>query len=228
MSEQTGGGAPARATLGVRWVRIGILICVVIVLYGLARWVDELLIAQLNLELTHARELVLHRTIMTTTAIYVVLMAVPFMPSAEIGLTMLMVFGARIAFLVYVSTVVALVIAYAIGRLIPTPVLTKACRFLGLRRAGDFLQRLAPLPGPERAALLLREAPTRIIPFLVRHRFLALAVLLNVPGNIVIGGGGGIALVAGMSRLFPFPFYLLTVALAVVPVPLIVFLTEQA
>lgn len=36
-------------------------------------------------------------------------------------------------------------------------------------------------------------------------RYVALAVLLNIPGNVVIGGGGGIAFAAGMTRLFSFP-----------------------
>jgi len=34
-------------------------------------------------------------------------------------------------------------------------------------------------------------------------------------------GVGGIALIAGMSRLFPFPKYVLLVCLAITPVPLI-------
>lgn len=45
--------------------------------------------------------------------------------------------------------------------------------------------------------------------------------------NILIGGGGGIALMAGMSRLFPLPVYLLTVICAVAPVPLFMVLAEQ-
>src|SRR5512143_321222 len=48
-----------------------------------------------------------------------------------------------------------------------------------------------------------------------------LAVLFNLPGNVVIGDGGGIALIAGMSRLFPFPKYVLLVCLAITPVPLL-------
>ena len=48
-----------------------------------------------------------------------------------------------------------------------------------------------------------------------------LAVLFNVPGNTIIGGGGGIGLIAGMSRLFPFPKFVLLVCLAITPVPLL-------
>lgn len=60
------------------------------------------------------------------------------------------------------------------------------------------------------------------MPRLLRHRYLALAVALNLPGNTLLGGGGGIALMAGLSGLYPMPAYLTTVAIAVAPVPLLV------
>jgi hypothetical protein len=41
----------------------------------------------------------------------------------------------------------------------------------------------------------------------------------------LIGGGGGIALVTGMSRLIPYPQFLLVLALAIAPVPLGFYLT---
>jgi len=47
-------------------------------------------------------------------------------------------------------------------------------------------------------------------------------VALNIPGNYVIGGGGGIALIAGVSRVYSIPGFLLTILLAVAPVPLAV------
>ncbi len=48
---------------------------------------------------------------------------------------------------------------------------------------------------------------------------------LNIPGNTLIGGGGGISLAAGMSRLFRVWRFLLVLAIAVAPVPLIIVLT---
>jgi len=61
----------------------------------------------------------------------------------------------------------------------------------------------------------------------LRHRYLALAVLFNLPGNMLIGGGGGIALIAGMSGLYRSTNYFITVTLAVAPVPLIISFTEM-
>ncbi|NNL35816.1 MAG: hypothetical protein HKP35_08360 [Silicimonas sp.] len=54
----------------------------------------------------------------------------------------------------------------------------------------------------------------------MRNRYLALAIAINVPGNSLVGGGGGLAFVAGASGLFSFPAFLLTIMLAVAPVPL--------
>jgi len=68
---------------------------------------------------------------------------------------------------------------------------------------------------PPSAPLVLRG--------LLRYRYVALAVAINTPGNVILGGGGGLALMAGLSRLFsPLPF-LLTVLIAVLPVPLLFF-----
>jgi hypothetical protein len=61
-----------------------------------------------------------------------------------------------------------------------------------------------------------------VVPFLLRHRYLALAIALNLPGNFLLGGGGGIALLAGVSRLYAVPGFLATVTCAVAPVPLAV------
>lgn len=92
-----------------------------------------------------------------------------------------------------------------------------------LERARRLVPELEPLDAEERFRFLARSTPSRIVPFLLRHRYLVLAVLFNVPGNAIIGGGGGIGLIAGMSRLFPFPKYVLLVCLAITPVPMLSF-----
>jgi len=63
-------------------------------------------------------------------------------------------------------------------------------------------EEIEPLEKKERLNLLIDRAPKRLLPLLLRHRYLALAAALNIPGNYIIGGGGGIALFAGVSRLF--------------------------
>jgi hypothetical protein len=76
-----------------------------------------------------------------------------------------------------------------------------------------------------RKEFLLSQSASPLLPLAMRFRFIALMVLLNVPGNSVLSGGGGISMVAGHSRLFRFPSFLAAVAIAVAPVPLFLFLT---
>jgi len=78
----------------------------------------------------------------------------------------------------------------------------------------------------QRLRFLLQSAPTRIVPFLLRYRYLIIGILFNLPGNALIGGGGGIGLIAGMSKLFPFPKYLLLICLAITPGPIIFLLRD--
>ena len=44
---------------------------------------------------------------------------------------------------------------------------------------------------------------------------------INLPGNMVLGGGGGLAMMAGMSKIFSVGRYLLLVAVAISPLPII-------
>jgi hypothetical protein len=81
--------------------------------------------------------------------------------------------------------------------------------------------QLAPLSREQKLDFLLKTAPSRIVPFLLKHRFFMIAIILNLPGNALIGGGGGIGLIAGMSRMYPFPKYLFLVSVAITPLPLL-------
>jgi uncharacterized integral membrane protein len=45
---------------------------------------------------------------------------------------------------------------------------------------------------------------------------------LNLPGNSVLGGGGGIAALCGLSRQFYWWRYVLTLIVATAPIPLLV------
>ncbi|MDX1483238.1 MAG: hypothetical protein R3229_02050 [Alphaproteobacteria bacterium] len=218
--------AAARRRVQVRWGRLALIVAGLLGLYLLGQWITEMVARQFGLVMHVRSEPTFHILIMTASAIYVALMAVPFMPGVEIGVTMILMFGTKICFLVYLCTVAALIPPYLIGRLIPLRYCVRASAFLGLGRVSQLLREIEPLDAEARLAFLLAKAPDRITPFLLRHRFLALAVVLNLPGNMVIGGGGGIAMLAGVSGLYPLPAYLLTVALAVAPVPVVIALSE--
>lgn len=157
---------------------------------------------------------------------YIVLTAIPFVPGTEIGVALLMVFGAEVAPVVYLSTVLALSLAFTVGRLVPEPKLAVWLKRYGFLRAADLLEAFARL-GPERRdRYLTRTAPRWLRPWLVDHRMITFVVLINLPGNTLLGGGGGIALVTGLSKLMPVRQFLLGVTLAVAPVPIAVMLAS--
>ena len=159
---------------------------------------------------------------------YALLIAVPFMPGVEIGISLLLLKGAPIAPFVYLATVLGLLLAFSAGRMLPPRWLRGVLEDLRLRRACHLVDRLTPLSGEARLTLLAERAPDWLKPFVGRWRYLVLAVLINLPGNAVIGGGGGIALTAGFSRLFQTGWTALTFAIAVLPVPLTVWMTGYA
>lgn len=210
----------------VRWGRLTIIGLAALAVYFLGQYVADMVMHRFDLVMHVRSEPTFHRLIMTASGIYMALMAIPFMPAVEVGLGMIAVFGAKICFLIYVCTVLALIPPYIVGRLIPAKYCAKAFGFFGLTKAQHLMEKIAPLPPDGRLSYLLDNVPTRIGPFLLRHRFLALAVLINIPGNMVIGGGGGIALLAGMTGIYPLSAYLLTIALAVAPLPILVTLAS--
>jgi len=196
-----------------------------VALYIAGRFAANLIADQFGFHLYPRLEPTMHRLILLATICYIILIAIPFMPGVEIGLSMIAFLGPKISFLVYVSTVFALVLTYTVGRFIPARYCAAALGFVGLTRAEELVNRITPLNAEQRLVYLTENAPPGILPFLLRHRYIALAAAINLPGNVLIGGGGGIALFAGISGLFPFPAYFLTIALAVAPVPLIISIT---
>ncbi len=160
--------------------------------------------------------------------VYALLIAVPFMPGIEIGISLLMLKGAAIAPLVYLATVLGLLIAFAAGRFLPQGWLRGLLADLRTRRACALIDQLAPMSRRERLDHLTQRAPAWLRPMIGPGRYVLLAVLINLPGNAVIGGGGGIAFASGFSRLYRPVFTALVIAIAVLPVPLIVWLSGSA
>ncbi len=199
-------------------LRIATLVAVLVV----ATWGAHLIRDALDLQIRPDNEQQVHRAIMFGLVAYVGLLALPFVPGAEIGIAMLAAFGAAIAPLIYVATVTSMTLAYTIGRFLPIGALERLLSFLRLRRAADLVARAAPLSREERLAMLLDGQPKRALSFGLRYRYVALALAVNTPGNSIIGGGGGIMMMAGLSGIFSPVATFVTVALAVSPVPLAV------
>ena len=213
----------SRLPTAIRWGAIVKVVCLIALLITaniLARDYMEVL----HFPIRPGNEDVVHRTIMVSAVLYALLLAVPFVPGAEIGVGLLVMLGAPIALLVYLCTVAGLSLSFILGRLIPLSVLARFAKDIKLDRTSNLLKSIEPLSKKQRLAYLADKAPKRFLPLLLRYRYLALAVALNIPGNYLIGGGGGIALFAGVSRLYSVPGFLITILLSVAPVPIAVML----
>jgi hypothetical protein len=211
--------APRPVSSYPRWVRIaGVVVYAGLLLIGY--WGSGWLTAGLGLTPGEGALIVNDGKVWFAISTYTLLLALPFVPGIEISVALLATFGAAIAIQIYLATVAAFVLAYLIGRMVPHKFLSAFFRFIGLGSADALMERLAPLSRKERLALIVEQAPRRFIPTLVRYRYVALVLAFNLPGNAVLGGGGGIALLAGLSGMFSFPHYLVAASIAALPVPL--------
>lgn len=206
-----------RAVRRGRYLKFTLLILMLVGLHYTGVWLEE----QINFAgITPRQAVIRDLLIFGVVLFYVLLMATPFMPGMEIGLGLMMLLGSQGAVLVYLATLAALSISYLVGRLIPTALVCRFLQWVHLDRAHALVLELEPLDRFERLHLLQDRLPERVSLFLVNHRYLTIAAALNMPGNALIGGGGGIGLMVGMSRLIPYGGYLILLALAVAPVPL--------
>ncbi len=204
-----------------RWLmlfRVGLIVVLIVCINLFARWLWH----QLEIEIRPSNEHMIHGIIIISLIVYTVLIAIPFVPSVEVGWGLMLLLGADLAPLVYLFTVIGLSVSFMGGRLIPESRLQTFLEDLSLKKTSRLVEKLKTLDTEQRLSLLLSRAPAKFIPNLLRHRYLAIAVALNIPGNTVIGGGGGISLAAGMSRLFGPCRFVLTLAVAVAPVPLLI------
>ncbi len=189
-----------------------------------ANFIAREITSALSLEIRPSTEDFVHRLIMASAAGYALLIAIPFVPGVEIGLAIIGVLGPQIVPLVYLCTLAGLIMSFLLGRMIPLRALSTLFEELRLVRISALLRSLEPLDRESRLAFLIQRAPKRLVPTLLRHRYLALAIAINLPGNILIGGGGGIAMSAGISGLYNTAGYILTVSIAVAPVPIAILL----
>ncbi len=216
--EISAGGVP-------RWLRIAVVALIYGSLLAVGHWGGGWLIDLVGMDPgtgTPSHDL---HVMIVGVVFYAALLAIPFVPGMEISLALLAVFGPEVAMAIYGATVAALALSCLIGRMLPVSLIATLLGSLGLQRARRLVQSLQPLSAEQRLEILIEHAPKRIVPLLLKHRYIAIMVALNMPGNAVIGGGGGIALLAGMSGLFTIPRFIASVSLAALPVPLAVMLS---
>jgi hypothetical protein len=209
--------ATAEISIFKLFIKLSLLIGFLVLLnYGGSRVIDHI-----NFQLWPEHENFIMTALWFSIGIYILWMAIPFVPGIELGLALMVMLGPQGVVLVYLCTLLSLSLSFALGRLISLKALARFLGWLHLHKARDLMHRLEPLNPQERLDALLQTAPSKIVPFLLEHRYLMVAFILNLPGNALIGGGGGIGLIAGMSKLYSFPRYLLVVSLAITPLPLL-------
>lgn len=155
---------------------------------------------------------------------YAILIAVPFIPGVEVGLTLMAMEGPWIAPWIYCATVVGLSLAFVLGESVSYRRLHTILADLHMRRVCLLIERVQPLNKADRLAMLQDRAPKWARPFVSRFRYVAMALLINLPGNSILGGGGGLMFIAGFSRLFHTIPMIGVTLLTVLPVPLAVWL----
>ena len=69
----------------LRWGRLALVLVGFVVVYLVGSFLADMVVHQFDFVMHVRSEPTLHLMIMTATAIYMVLMAIPFMPGAEIG-----------------------------------------------------------------------------------------------------------------------------------------------
>jgi len=167
-------------------------------------------------------------TVFSLLLLYALLLAIPFVPGIEIGISLMVVHGPAAAPFVHGATVFGLLLAYGLGQAFSDKF---SCRFLsgmGLERACNFVENMKSMNREQRLKTIEDSIPPWAAKSLIKHRYLMLALALNLPGNSLIGGGGGIAMVAGLSRLYsPVPFFVMLV-LASAPVPVLYYFFGSA
>ncbi|NOX41866.1 MAG: hypothetical protein GXP05_15610 [Alphaproteobacteria bacterium] len=208
-----------RAALARTALRLGVIVALAV----FANLGLNFVLAQLDGSTTAGMQIALTSVVIVSLIFYALLVAIPFVPGLEIGLSLMMMKGVSIAPFVFLATLGGLTLAYLVGRYLPDRLLYNLFADLRLKSACRLIDRLRPLDQQSRLDMLQARLPKYVSASLLRYRYVTIAILLNIPGNALIGGGGGIALISGLSRTFSTRGILLTFAIAVSPVPLAVY-----
>jgi len=210
------------SSFGSSW-RIIVVIVAIVLLSLAGKW----LVDQFGVNASSGHGDTVDFMIATALVVYMFAMALPFVPGIEIGLALMLLLGDTGILLVYAATQFALALSFLFGRLVPASTIADAFRWLGLLRAARFVTEIDTASSAERVALLAHSAPAPWLGRLAKHRYLVLAVVLNLPGNAFIGGAGGIGMIAGLSRSFRFLPFAILIAVATTPVPIFLLLSGR-
>lgn len=165
-------------------------------------------------------------TLAILAVVYTIVAAIPGVPAIEIGILIMAVFGEAGIIVVWATTIVAFNITFYFGRRIPR---AKLERWLKPKNIPP--EQLPAYEAGEVDTFTMVLARNRLGRAILKwtgppggwRRYVLIGILINTPGNFVIGGGGGIALFCGTSDDIKWKPYFLTIVLAAIPIPLLFF-----
>ena len=99
--------ASSHSVVRRRWrmlFRVGLVVAFIVCINLFARWLGH----QLEIEVRPSNDHMIHGIIIISLVVYTVLIAIPFVPSVEVGWGLVLLLGADLAPLVYLFTVVGL------------------------------------------------------------------------------------------------------------------------
>ncbi len=202
------------------------LLVLLAILLTIGFWLDYWIRGELGIAekfLTYARGEWGREVLIGGVIIYSLLLSLPFVPGVELGILLMCAFGKEGVVFVYLATVVGLSLAFLFGRLIPQSWVDIWLARLGDSQScsdqSDEIEQMAECISAGR-----KHFPSWLKYILAKYRYLTVAVLVNLPGNYLLGGGGGISIACGASRRVSWKGFLVTIVLAVSPIPILVYL----
>jgi len=202
------------------------LLVILAILFTIGLWLDYWIRGELGIAekfLSYAQGEWGRGVLIGGGILYILLLSLPFVPGVELGILLMCAFGKEGIVFVYLATVAGMSLAFLIGRLIP-----RRWFDAGLERLGNSQSCAGPSDEIEKMADCIsagrKHFPSWLKSYLAKYRYLTIAILVNLPGNYILGGGGGISIACGASRRISWKGFLLTMVLAVSPVPILVYL----
>ena len=150
---------PLRVGLFRLALRACVIVIAVVLIFEATEW------ATATAESTGMRSLMIG-TLLIILLLYAALIAIPFVPGIEIGISLLMLKGAAIAPMVYGATVLGLCLAFAMGRLLPYGWIRSTLADLRLVRLSSLFERLAPMSRADRLEVLMERVPGWALPII--------------------------------------------------------------
>jgi len=202
------------------------LLVILAILFTLGLWLDYWIRGELGVAekfLAYAQGEWGRGVLIGGGILYILLLSLPFVPGVELGILLMCVFGKEGVVFVYLATVAGLSLAFLIGRLIPQRWIESGLERLGYSGScsgqSDEIEKMADCLSAGR-----NHIPSWLKSYMLKYRYVTMAILVNLPGNYLLGGGGGISMACGTSRRISWKGFLVTIVLAVSPVPILVYL----